>query len=72
MAAKCPASQSTPIYNVMMPGKSLEYLEKVYYPSPGGPFQSKQDEGKRGENTEGEKNQEGRRTGLMSCSVWES
>lgn len=53
-----------------MLGKSRVILEKHYKCSPGGPFQSKHDEGKRGENAERETNQEG--TGLMSCSVWES
>lgn len=55
-----------------MLGKSSVILEKVYHWSPGGPFQSKHDEGKRGENAEGEKNREDRGAGLMSCSVWES
>lgn len=45
-------------------------LEKRYYWSPGGPFQSKHDEGKRGENTERREEAGRPRHCLMSCSVW--
>ena len=50
-----PASQitSSSLRCPCNPGKTLVILERVYYLTPGGPFQNKHNEGKRGENTEG-------------------